>query len=253
MRVYGDAVFHHAACLNAHHIFEELYDMDRSALNRRSELGRTPLMRAAVARSVQFAKKLIGVGADINLTDNAGEVALHIAVWKRDLPTIDLIVSTSSVELEQEIKTRSTLRTALLQAAEYHDIEIVQLLILRGADTEALTSFQHPAVGDALVTPMQLYKSLGLLSQSLERHNIEDLLSCFQDVPCGDYVARKERLKDHQDLLDTDSSAHMLLCGALKNLQDGHMSHAQRLVQLSFIIRKCGRLPLLDPKPSSDL
>jgi ankyrin repeat protein len=100
-------------------------------------------MRAAVVRIVQFAKKLIGVGADINLTDNAGEAALHIAVWKRDLPMIDLILSTSSVELEQWIKTRSTLGTALLQAAEYNDIEIMQLLILRGADTEALTSFPH--------------------------------------------------------------------------------------------------------------
>jgi hypothetical protein len=74
-RLWGDTELHHAANLNAHHIFEELYDMDRSALNRRSELGRTPLMRAAVASSVPFAKRLIGVDADISLTDNTGEAA----------------------------------------------------------------------------------------------------------------------------------------------------------------------------------
>jgi Ankyrin repeats (many copies) len=232
-RLWGDVVLHHAAYLNAHHIFEDLYDMDRSALNRRNELGRTPLMRAAVARSLQFAKKLIDVGADINPVDNAGDTALHIAAWKRDLPMIDLILSTSSVELEQGIKIRSSLRTAIFQAADNHDFEIMQRLILRGA-----------AAADAAI--LTLYESPRGHSQSLDACNIEDLLSCFQDVPYGDYVAFEYRLKDHQDLLDTDPSAHMLLCGALRDLRDGNTSQAQKLVQLSFIVRECGLLAPLD-------
>ncbi|KAJ9493926.1 hypothetical protein H2202_010593 [Exophiala xenobiotica] len=106
-RLWGDVMLHHASYLNAHHLFDELYDMDRSVLNRRNELGRTPLMRSAVAGSLQFVKRLINVGADINVRDIHGDAALDIALWARDIRMVKLLYFDPSIELERKVETRS--------------------------------------------------------------------------------------------------------------------------------------------------
>jgi hypothetical protein len=146
-RLFGDVMLHHAAYLNAHHIFDDLLDIDRTALNARSELGRTPLMRAAVHHSVEFASKLIQAGADINAMDNIGDTALHLAIWKRNITMVKLILSTLSVQSGLLAETRLRYETSITRDSSG---EITDLLIQDKANNQVLGFARKvaPAVTD---------------------------------------------------------------------------------------------------------
>ena len=102
-RLLGDSMLHYAAYLDADLLFEDLLAEDPLVLNGRSELGRTPLMRAAVQGSLGFASKLIEAGAEINVLDYDGQAALHLAVWKNNLAVVDLLVTSPSADVNVRV------------------------------------------------------------------------------------------------------------------------------------------------------
>lgn len=185
-RLWGDTMLHHAAYLNAHHIFEDLYDMDIFALNARSKLRRTPLMRAAVAGSLQFAKKLIDAGSDVNAVDNSGDAALQIAIWRRNLLMVELILSTPSANLEQTIWTRSGSETALQQAASLRDFVIMERLIVRGANTGVLMNGNSSSAVVARGA-IKAVRNPGLAPQDSVHPDVQDYSPVF-GIPCMETI-----------------------------------------------------------------
>jgi ankyrin repeat protein len=136
-RLWGDSMLHHAAYLDAYHLFEELLEIDPLALDRRNELGRTPLMRAAVHCSVGFARKLINAGAKINLLDVTGIAALHAAVLRKDMAMVDVLLTCPDVDINIRSTTRRGYlgeQTALNLAATNGANRILRRLIQAGAE-----------------------------------------------------------------------------------------------------------------------
>jgi ankyrin repeat protein len=152
--LWGDTMLHHAAYLDAHHLFEDLLEEDPLALNGRNEMGRTPLMRAAVHGSLGFASKLIQAGAEINVLDVDGDAALHLAVWKENLAMVNLLVTSPSVDIN--LRTAKTKNgpgggTALTHAAGNGASAIVERLIEAGADVNAFNNAGYSALHMAAI------------------------------------------------------------------------------------------------------
>ena len=103
-------------------------------------------MRAAVHHSVEFASKLIHAGADINAMDNKRDTALHLAIWKRNLTMVKLILSTPSVQFGRLAETRLRYETAVIRAAACGSGEITDLLIQDKANNQVLGFFQKVAL-----------------------------------------------------------------------------------------------------------
>lgn len=136
----GETALHYTAYLDAHHLFEHLLKENPLALNKQNELGRTPLMEAAVSGSLKFASKLINAGAEANVVDTDGKTALHLAGWVEDLAMVDLLVTNPSVDINLRVAKTSGLSsgdTALIRAARYGAGGIVRRLIEAGADVNA--------------------------------------------------------------------------------------------------------------------
>jgi hypothetical protein len=241
-RLWGDAMLHHAAYLDAHHIFEDLYDLDRSALNKRNELGRTPLMRAAVSRSSRFAIKLMDAGADVNLRDKAGHAAIHLAIWARDIQTVDAILSKPSVETGVLVVTGSGLQTALSWAAENGDIEIVCSLICYGADITTVSEKHLLSLRPGTVTEVRhtlaMTDTATSTARTTIRHDIEDMLLCFDEYPPGDYAACEAKLRHSQELVGDEAAPDAMLQQAVQYLRNKMDLEARKLTQLSLFLRR---------------
>ncbi|KAK5280649.1 hypothetical protein LTR40_006038, partial [Exophiala xenobiotica] len=119
-------------------------------------------------------------------------------------------------------------------------------LIQKGANIGALSSTQHSAVRISRDIINHLRENgRGWLTNWDPK--IQGLIFCFRDSLYGDFAACEERLNERQAL----PSAHhlhgvLLLCQALGELENGNESRAVRLVQLSFVVRRCAELLSVD-------
>lgn len=94
--------------------------------------GNIPLHYAIKSKNIEYIKKLLKVGSNINTTDKFGNNALHISVYNRDKDICKLI-------LDNNININSTNKngeTALHIACNLELIEICELLIEYGINVD---------------------------------------------------------------------------------------------------------------------
>lgn len=101
---YGQSVLHFAASKGNYQVLR-FFMKYNSGINDQDIYGRTPLISAV--RSIQFQprkeKLLLDAKADHGVFDREGNSALMYAVWKRDIPTIQLLLEYGA---DPELKNR---------------------------------------------------------------------------------------------------------------------------------------------------
>jgi ankyrin repeat protein len=96
--------------------------------------GHTPAIKAAETGKLPVLILLQKAGADLNLTENYGQAALHLAAKNNHWPVVSYLLQTGDVHIDAESALG---QTALYQAAEEGHAKVVQLLLKAGADPYA--------------------------------------------------------------------------------------------------------------------
>jgi ankyrin repeat protein len=117
--------------------------------NARSQIGRTPLMIAAASiGSSEAVRALLAKGADVNAADNTGATALTEAVSADQTGIAKLLIERGALVEPKAPATPGVvalLGTPLSVAAMKGNVELVQLLLSRGANVH------HTSIGNATV------------------------------------------------------------------------------------------------------
>jgi ankyrin repeat protein len=138
-----DTILHFGAYLDAHLLFGDLMRLDSSCLNRQGLRGDSPLMVAAWRGSLQFASSLLEAGADVDIREDYGENALHLAVLLHQLDLVDLLITNPRVNINStraKTGTRSGGETALIIAAQNGLVKVVDRLLKAGAEANTLAN-----------------------------------------------------------------------------------------------------------------
>jgi ankyrin repeat protein len=149
-------------------------------INQQSGYGWSPLLVATQNRYYKLAAYLIERGADVNLPNNGGWVPLYLATDNRNIENGDYPVRKPDIEhldfikllldkganVNHQVKDSSETRTvftnqwldengatAFLRASQSGDIELMKLLLARGADPKINARFG--------VTPLQVAAGIG--------------------------------------------------------------------------------------------
>jgi ankyrin repeat protein len=96
--------------------------------------GHTPAIKAAETGKLPVLILLHKAGADLNLTENYGQAALHLVAKNNHWPVVSYLLQTGAVNIDAESALG---QTALYQAAEEGHAKVVQLLLKAGADPYA--------------------------------------------------------------------------------------------------------------------
>ena len=103
--------------------------------NQKSQLGRTPVCEAVYTRRLGAARVLLEAGADPNVRPHTGAPPLLEAGIRGSLQIMRLLVP---YRADPNVTTDYGQRyTALMHAAEGGDVDLVRMLVERGADIEA--------------------------------------------------------------------------------------------------------------------
>lgn len=105
---------------------------------RVEDIDRLQLLHFAVNISVNLAKRLLLLGADVNLTDNLGQTVLHWAIQSKNLQMVKLLIDNGA-------SLNSTLQSELELALIAGQLDIIEFLLSRGASTNQGSSV-HPLV-----------------------------------------------------------------------------------------------------------
>lgn len=106
------------------------YDVDQCI-----QQGLTPLMAACAGNACNALKTLLRLGADVNATDANNQTPLMYATMNNNVEAAKILVDIPSVNLEVKCISGNT---ALNLAAGYESIKIMELLIKKGANLNAI-------------------------------------------------------------------------------------------------------------------
>ncbi|XP_036355810.1 E3 ubiquitin-protein ligase MIB2-like isoform X3 [Octopus sinensis] len=146
---WGETALHLAVICDEPHPVEILLSRG-SEVNPRNEDGRTPLHVACSRGYLHIVDILLGHnGIDANVVDNNGDTPLHEAVRERKYKVVCAMLKQDSVNLEIVNKEY---RTPLLEAVSNGHLGIIQRLIARGANVNALNHGGNNCLHLALAT-----------------------------------------------------------------------------------------------------
>ena len=87
-----NSLLHRAVARNREAIAISLIDKMPELIDRRNELGNTPLMIAARRSNTRMAKLLLSYGADVSLSNGYARSALHNAAWSGSEKMVNLLI-----------------------------------------------------------------------------------------------------------------------------------------------------------------
>lgn len=106
---------------------------DEQKITIDSIASKSPLMLAVLTDDRQRVKTLLTNGADGNQTDNSGQTAVMYAARRKNLATLDILLSSQTVCSGIDMLCDKG-KTALMYAIEVGSVEAVRKLIAAGAD-----------------------------------------------------------------------------------------------------------------------
>ncbi|XP_052830990.1 E3 ubiquitin-protein ligase MIB2 isoform X1 [Octopus bimaculoides] len=125
----------HIACDNESTEIIKLLIDSKSDVNMVNTTGYTALHTTCNKGFIDIAKLLIQSGADINMKDKYNETSLHCAVLQQHYDVVKLILSQAEVKFDI-CNTHN--QTPFLQAISKGNLGITQMLLLKGADVDAI-------------------------------------------------------------------------------------------------------------------
>ena len=102
-------------------------------IERRDNLGRSPLLCASECGGLEVARMLVEAGAGVRITDNDGDTCLILAAHFGHTETVRYFVGLKDVDVHHQGMNN---QTALQNAVEEGHPDVVQVLIGAGADIE---------------------------------------------------------------------------------------------------------------------
>lgn len=112
-------------------------------INARNSEGITPLLIAVENSSTENIRLLTSLGAEFSISDNDGNTALHIAIKNDNEDVIDLVLAENQKAInETNINGLTPLHSA---AMTVQNIEVLEKLVSKGADTSIKTPFGESA------------------------------------------------------------------------------------------------------------
>ncbi|XP_067648850.1 ankyrin repeat domain-containing protein 17-like [Haliotis asinina] len=135
----GDSLLH-LACLSGNLTLVEQLLSD-CKINLRGQMGRTPIMAAAVKGHKSVFDFLESEGADLTLVDTFGDNLFHLACQGGNVAVVEHLLSDSNINLGGQMG-----RTPIMSAAVNGHKSVFDLLISKGADLSRLDRF-----GDSLL------------------------------------------------------------------------------------------------------
>jgi ankyrin repeat protein len=164
----GNTALYQAVGRGHAEIVRLLLSHSKAELNVKGQRGMTPLLLALRQGYTEVVKYLLEAGADVTLTDEAGNAALHQAAGRGHGAIVRLLLSHSKAELN--VKGQRGM-TPLLLALSRGYAEVVKYLLEAGADVtlvdEAGNTALYQAVGRGHVEFVRL-----LLSRSKAELNV---------------------------------------------------------------------------------
>jgi ankyrin repeat protein len=116
--------------------FISMLDLPLSIDAKEGTYGQTPLIYACKRGNIEMARRLLSLGASINIASSKGKTALHEAISRRDLTMVELLLSSSHGQIVDVNKRnpKQANRTPLMSA------------ILDGSEDIALALLNHPEI-----------------------------------------------------------------------------------------------------------
>jgi uncharacterized protein len=111
---------------------KELITKERSVVNLRDKLGRTPLMEAVIKVDLSIVRELLSSGAEVNLHESAGWTALHFAAQAYSYEICKILLE-NNAEVDAVDNQGSTPLFRSLFGSKGRG-EVIELLLNYGAD-----------------------------------------------------------------------------------------------------------------------
>ncbi|XP_055532640.1 uncharacterized protein LOC129722861 [Wyeomyia smithii] len=181
--------FLQAGISHHYHIVPFLMDRDDSLINATFDVARRNLlMYAIIDREMSTVEYLISKGIDLNARVIGEVTALHIAASKNDSTVCDLLI-VSGAELDA---MDSEGRTALVVALEQEYIPVVEVLLKHGANSELVRSFRYRASNSASLLHKFAHENrIGMVRLLLDQFHFDvSLVDCNGETAL-DYATKQ--------------------------------------------------------------
>lgn len=111
---------------------KEITTKEKSVINLKDKLGRTPLMEAVIKGDLNIVKALLSAGANVNIHESSGWTALHFAAQAYSYEITKILLE-SSAEVDAIDNQGSTPLFRSLFGSKGRG-EVIELLLRNGAD-----------------------------------------------------------------------------------------------------------------------
>jgi ankyrin repeat protein len=173
----GYTPLHWAAKIDSLDIVKMLLDAGAD-VDVQDNNGTTPLHKAAVKNSSRVVKMLLKAGADSNLVDNDGATPLHWATLKSSSSKTTKILLNAGAHVNVVAKDGCT---PLCWAAQSEDMKLVFLLMIHGADVNAIAGYDLMS-SETPVSEQLIKETRTLLASGQQLHLIRKVFPRIQKI-----------------------------------------------------------------------
>ena len=149
----------------------------RADVNLRTVSGRTPVMYAGM----NILPLLLEKGADLNAGDNEGYTALTLAVWNSDIVKATWLLNNGA---EVDLRPTRDVKTPLMYALIKDNVPMIELLVSRGANVNAVTHDGRTPIMFASVNALPILYTHGADLSAVDRGwrvGLSVLMSAIED------------------------------------------------------------------------
>ncbi|XP_067682911.1 ankyrin repeat domain-containing protein 50-like [Haliotis asinina] len=181
----------HWACTGGHpDMVEHVLTRYSMYINSRTNIGVTPLMKAAYHGHTDVFDYLVSIGANVSLVDNDGDNLLHFASMGGHANMVEHILSQDLVNINSKGKHG---RTPLMRAAYYGNTKMLDLLVRKGSRISSVDD-----TGENILHLASMGGHLEMVKYILS-HNMADINAKDND---GDTAAMLAKLYGHRAVYD---------------------------------------------------
>ena len=129
-----DSLLHIAAKVDSFPIVQYLVEKLNFKIDIKGDLDKTPLYTALENGHIQIAQYLIAKGADLNIKDKNGDIAIHFAIVGGLLPMVQYFIEKKNIDIDLPGQNKTT---PLIYACSFGKLQIAEYLISKGANMNA--------------------------------------------------------------------------------------------------------------------
>ncbi|XP_014479734.1 PREDICTED: ankyrin repeat domain-containing protein 16-like [Dinoponera quadriceps] len=126
----GRSAMHIAAFHDHERVINSLVALRPSLLNAQDSSGSTPLHEAMKSGNLNAARRIVNLGADVNLVDNVGQTILHVATLTGNVEAVEYILEYNLIDVNRKASFGIT---PLMAARRSNHSDVIDILMKNGA------------------------------------------------------------------------------------------------------------------------